>query len=300
MSALVISIPGKSFLAGEYLAVKGGPSLIFASEPRFVLHAHSGRGQLKGVPAESPAAKLIADHPDFFKNYDLEFSDPHQGRGGWGASTAQFLAAFVLNEWREACALESLKSLSFSRVLESYWRYAWSGKGQRPSGADVIGQYMGALTYFDPESARLSVTSWPFHEIDFGLIPTGRKVATHEHLQTLQNFETDELRKVMGSLWTGLQQADEKLFVGSVNEYARVLESLKFVAPSTQEILRAFGKCPQILASKGCGALGADVVLAVFAKQKRAEIDAFLQTQGLSILATSKDLSSGLDLQNRG
>src|SRR4051794_4338735 len=100
--SLVFSVPGKTFLAGEYLALSGGPSLVFASEPRFELSVTSGAGKAEGIHADSPAGLFIKKNQDYFKNFDLVFHDPYQGKGGFGASTAQFLGAYAMNAWRDS------------------------------------------------------------------------------------------------------------------------------------------------------------------------------------------------------
>ncbi|MGZ3795787.1 MAG: hypothetical protein ACXVB1_05460 [Pseudobdellovibrionaceae bacterium] len=292
MSSLLLSVPGKSFLAGEYLALKGGASLIFTSRPRFELLAKSGSGAVEGIHQESPAGKLIQDHKDFFSKYDLSFRDPHQGRGGWGASTAQFLMAFVLNEWRNSCELETLKSLSISRLLESYWKYAWNGQGYRPSGADLVAQYKGSMCYFERRTGLLGIYGWTLGDIDFALIPTGKKVATHEHLKTLGEFKEETLEKALGVIHTALQAADESEFVEGIRANAQALAELGFVAPHTQALCQEMRKHPGVLAVKGCGALGADVILVVYKKNQEKALSEFLQNS-----VTSKDISHGLEIQ---
>lgn len=287
-SSLVFSVPGKSFLAGEYLAMKGGPSLLFTSKPRFELHTKTGTGKVEGIHPESPAGKLIADHQGFFSQYDLKFVDPHEGRGGWGASTAQFLAVFVFNEWRESCELETLKSLSISRLLESYWKYAWNGEGHRPSGADLVAQYKGSLTFFERNTGHVGVYGWTFADIDFALIPTGKKLPTHEHLKTLTDFDASGIEAALAKIRAALTSGDSKEFVAGIQDNGKALAALGFVAPYTQELCRELVQKPGVLAVKGCGALGADVVMVVFDKNHRDQFKSFV---------TSKDLSHGLEIQ---
>lgn len=288
MSTLVFSVPGKSFLAGEYLALKGGPSLVFASQPRFELVAQPGHGQVEGLHPDSPAGKLIRDNQSFFSRFDLNFKDPHEGRGGWGASTAQFLSVFAFNEWRESCELETLKSLSLSRLLESYWKYAWNGEGYRPSGADLVAQYKGSLTLFERVTGHVGVSGWTFADIDFALIPTGKKLATHEHLKSLEDFDSRGLEAAMGLLRQALSSGNSAQFVTGIRANATALQELGFVAPHTQELCAEFAKKPGVLAVKGCGALGADVLLVVFEKSHK---EAFKNH------VTSADLSHGLEIQ---
>lgn len=299
MSLLRLSVPGKSFLAGEYLAIKGGPALVFASQPRFELVVRDGTGGVSGIHADSPAGQLIRDHAEFFQKYDLEFLDPHQGRGGWGASTAQFLTVFVMNEWREAVANESLKSLSISRLLDSYWRYAWNGEGSRPSGADLVAQYKGALTLFERRTGLISVYKWPFADIEFALIPTGKKLATHEHLRSLGEFDESAIESAVRTLQQGLQTADASTFVKGIQLAAGALATLGFVAEHTQNLLKSVAGLPGVLAAKGCGALGADVLLVVLQKSQQSEFEAGLKTLGLQAAATSQNLSRGLEIEVR-
>jgi mevalonate kinase len=299
MASLLLSVPGKSFMAGEYLAVKGGPSLVFTSRPRFQLKVTPGTGTVTGIHPDSPAGQLIRDHQSYFKNHDLEFVDPHGGRGGWGASTAQFLMAFVVNEWRDSCELETLKSLSISRLLDHYWQYAWNGQGVRPSGADLVAQYKGSLTLFDRESGLIDVFKWPFADIDFALIPTGQKLATHEHLRKLPDFDASSLLASVKSLQEALRVGDDAGFVAGIRAAGAGLSALGFVAEKTAALLTGLQTSPAVLAAKGCGALGADVVLIVYRVKDRAAIVDHVRAQGLAIAATSEELSHGLEIQVR-
>lgn len=291
MSSLVFSVPGKSFVAGEYLALKGGPCLLLTSKPYFEFHARKGQGRVDGIHPESPAGKLIGDNKTFFSQYDLSFVDPHQGRGGWGASTAQFLTAFVLNEWRESCELETLKSLSLSRLLEAYWKYAWNGEGHRPSGADLVSQYKGSLTFFERLTGHVGVYGWTFADIDFALIPTGKKLATHEHLKGLQDFDATALERALRTVQTALTSGDSQAFVEGIRANGKALADLGFVAPHTQQLIADYLQKPGVLAAKGCGALGADVVLVVFEKKSDLKFDNAV---------TSKDIGGfGLEIHVR-
>lgn len=288
MSSLVLSVPGKSFLAGEYLALKGGPSLLFASKPRFELHATSGQGRVEGIHPESPAGKLIRDHQAFFSKQDLKFVDPHEGRGGWGASTAQFLTAFVLNEWRDSCELETLKSLSISRLLESYWKYAWDGTGQRPSGSDLVAQYKGSLTLFEKRTGLVAVHGWTFADIDFALIPTNHKLATHEHLKVLPDFDETGIEQAVNTIRSSLQSGLSEDFVKGVRANAEALGKLGLVAAHTKEMLKEWLQKPGVLAAKGCGAMGNDVIFVVYEKSHQAAFKSFV---------SSSELTHGLEIQ---
>ncbi len=282
VSSLILSVPGKSFLAGEYLALKGGPSLVLSSSPRFELIAKPGSGQIEGIHPLSPAGKFIFEHPDFFSGYDLSFLDPYHGNGGWGASTAQFLTVFALNDTPQSNAL------SITRLLESYWKYAWDGQGFRPSGADLVAQYKGSLCLFEKHTGH--VHDWVFADIDFAFIPTGKKLVTHEHLKTLGEFNEEPLEIAMRAIQSALQNGNSQEFVAGVQANAKALADLDFVAPHTRVLCQQLLENPGVLAAKGCGALGADVVFVVYKKNHSEEFKKFV---------TSKDIAHGLEIQVR-
>ena len=297
MSSLVISVPGKSFLAGEYLALKEGPCLLMSSKPRFELLAQNrapgSMGELSGIHPDSPAGSFVRTHADFFANYDLHFQDPHRGRGGWGASTAQFLTVYALKLWPESKELETLEPLSLSGLLESYWNHAWNGDGHRPSGSDLIAQYKGALTLFEKRSGLVSSFRWNFPDIDFALIPTGQKLATHEYLRALGEFDSSSIEVAMKLIHSSLQTYNPDDFVAGIRANADALQSLGLAAPKTQELLDMYLEKPGVLAAKGCGAMGADVILVVYSQKQTSPRD----VEHLAGYVGSKDLSPGLDIQ---
>jgi hypothetical protein len=84
----------------------------------------------------------------------LEWVDPYQGAGGFGASTAQFALAYfafmqasaeraeTAGDWKSAWDL--YRSLMGSDVLV-------------PSGADLVAQWQGGVVEFDPRLFRAGV-----------------------------------------------------------------------------------------------------------------------------------------------
>src|SRR5665213_3933088 len=103
------SAPSKTFLTGEYAVLCGGPALVLNTSPRFELKAVRGEFGVAGIPDGSPASQWIKQRAPLLADWKIEFSDPHQGQGGFGASSAQFL--FVH-------ALTTLLQISVSRAVE--------------------------------------------------------------------------------------------------------------------------------------------------------------------------------------
>jgi mevalonate kinase len=263
MMSLILSVPGKSFFAGEYSALNGGPAIMVATAPRFELKVTNGSGWMNGIHGDSPAGQLVKKHALFFNQFDLEFIDPHIGRGGWGASTAQFLTCYALLQWQNAAAVDSEKYFDTHQMLNTYRELAWNGHGLPPSGADLIGQLKGGFTYFEKRRGLITELRWPFEDLEFYLIPTGNKVATHEHLQGLTAISTSTLENYVRQVQDSLIKASKSDLIEGLNHFSKELELRHWTDPKTLEMLKTLNSIPGVLASKGCGALGADVVLAV-------------------------------------
>src|SRR5690606_39000184 len=103
--------PSKTFLLGDYLSLLGGPALLLNTEPRFQGLLESIQPTVKssaiadkiqaiepypGIHPQSPAGKFLQRHASDFADCNLTFFDPHQGAGGFGASSAQFLMVYAL------------------------------------------------------------------------------------------------------------------------------------------------------------------------------------------------------------
>lgn len=295
--SLVFSVPGKTFLAGEYLALSGGPTLVFLSQPCFEMEVSRGVGGLVGIHPQSPAGLFIAKHQDYFKNFDIQFHDAYSGKGGFGASTAQFLSVYALWLHKEVSQQDMEKILDFCHLLESYYEVAWNGQGQRPSGADLVGQLKGSLTFFEKRQGLISVRNWPFGDIEFHLLHTGNKLATHEHLRTLAEFSSVALEQAFARIREAFEKAQSATFIEGVQAYAQALKDLNFTCAPTLDLLAELRALPGVKAAKGCGALGADVVLVVTGKNQAQALKNYCESKGLSLLSSSDKISQGLQVR---
>ncbi len=162
-----------------------------------------------GFHPESPAGKLLnelyAERPDS-RNYAISFQDPHFGKGGLGASTAEFIGSWVFEQWliseklnervrtnertdfveilpnhlNEVVPLwisDRLGSARFRDLLDRYFKYVKAG-----SGADLVSQVTGGIAVWDGAQDHMRRFEWPFSDLSMSLFKTGRKLATHEHL----------------------------------------------------------------------------------------------------------------------
>jgi mevalonate kinase len=323
-SEISLSVPGKTFLLGEYLALFGGPSLIAATGPAFQLKVKKQKQSLlerNEQPAElalpfsaaSPAGRFISSRPDLFAACSIRFSDPHDGQGGLGASSAQFALAYMYAHPEFATALvianaerqSQTPDINWLSLLDIYRQFAWSGEGTPPSGADVIGQLAGEISWFDGRTRQLQRYSWSFPDLDFTLLRTGMKLATHEHLKSspshLNSASQDLLRAAVEGAKTALELNDEALFCSSVLHFAAELKAAGLVAEKTAKMIRELERAGFTRAVKGCGAMGADIVLLLHDRADRARVARWARENPIGetfvVSGTSDDLAPGLHLR---
>ncbi|MBX2989313.1 MAG: hypothetical protein KF802_15600 [Bdellovibrionaceae bacterium] len=295
--ALIFSVPGKTFLAGEYLALEGGLTLLAMSEPRFEMRVELGAGRRAGLSEGSPAMNYIRRHEEFFRGLDLTFRDPHEGAGGLGASTAQYLTVFAMHSWKSAANDEADRELDTKALLENYRQDSWNGEGKAPSGADLIGQLKGGFTFFERQTGLISRGAWPFAEIVPVLIRTGVKVPTHEHLRRLNELDVTDLAPVMTAIRQAWNDRDDRGFADHLNRYGKALAKKGLTAESTLDLLHDLAWMESVAAAKGCGALGADFVLALVRRDLKRSFDLWAEEKELTTVQLLDHVSPGLALK---
>ncbi len=292
--SFLLSVPSKTFLLGEYLATQGGTAIIANTEPRFSLKVKmaSGPTPTKNVSDSSPAGQFLKKHANEFSGFDLDFFDPHHGAGGFGASTAQYALLCALHYCVKAgLRPQEFKSHHGFSCLQEYIGFAWSGEGLKPSGADLISQLCGQLAIINTEKKVAQNVAWTFSKIDFALIRTSQKLATHEHLKELKTVPAADLQLVVDKAVSALAQKQDDVFVKSVQLYHEQLLKMNCVAQHTLQLIENLPSF--VLASKGCGAMGADVVLVIYQATDKDHLLQELQRRNLNVIATSKELSPG-------
>lgn len=288
-----LSCPSKTFLLGEYLILQQGPALILNTEPRFSLIAHTNtQGKQNDIDPQSPAGRYIHDYKKDFGNTDIQFTDPHQGAGGLGASTAQFLLCYALHKQLLEQPFDVQTPEQIQSLLNIYRHYAWQGEGVPPSGADLLAQFSGQLCLYTKDTA-LQAMAWPFPDLAICLIRTGKKLATHEHLRQLQYLDTHQLASAMTKAISAIETRSGTEFVDALREYAEELEQLGLVAEHTQTLLQQLPN-ELILAAKGCGGMGADIIAVCLAVDKLPPFHDWASKQQLHIIADQSQLSPGL------
>ncbi|MCH9689188.1 MAG: hypothetical protein K0U24_05635 [Gammaproteobacteria bacterium] len=278
---MIFKFPAKTFLLGEYVALQGGPAIILTTAPCFEVGVTTTQ-HIKKIHPESPAGRFWT-HSGM--PGDLTWVDPYDGIGGLGASSAQFLGAYAayLSQHQAVFAQKPL--------LEAYWDASFTNTGIRPSGYDVLAQAQSGCVYLHRNQSDNKVYDWPFANLAFILLHTGKKLATHHHLQTLAM--TDLMRTLSPIVGLGKQAFETNnsaLLIQAVNAYHEQLQALNLVAEQTQAHIADLSESPDVLAVKGCGALGADVLLVLVSSLRlNAAINTFT-AKGFPVLASSRNL----------
>ena len=294
------SVPAKTFLVGEYVALDGGPSILLNTSPRFELvlePANLGGASSSATSlfvGSSPAGRYLAKHPDAFEAQEVEFHDPFKGKGGLGASSAQFaLTAAVHRGWK---AIDPT-TFDWPELLAEYRSCAWSGVGTPPSGADVVAQLTGGITFFDGRGAAAGRLTWNFLGLSFTLLRTGSKLPTHEHLKEKTTAPVEALRTLVQETKKAFDTGSEKLLVDTVGAVALVLADAGLTAERTTALLRGMkAKKDLFLAAKGCGAMGADVIVSIHEASKTDDVAEWAEQENLEVCGSLEDLSEGLQV----
>jgi mevalonate kinase len=269
------SISAKTFLLGEYAALQGYPAILLNTTPCFELSI-TDELTLEGIHPHSPAGQ-------FWKRFGpqdkgLRFYDPYQGLGGLGASSAQFLGAY------QAYLACQNQRLDFRSLLEMYELFTWNGQGIKPSGYDVLAQLYNSCVYVSRHPLAVSSLDWSFEHLSVVLLHTGVKCVTHTHLHQLETLpDLQALGHLVHMAKDAIENKQASILIHCINAYEELLQTFGWVMPSTRQWLDKLKSYPGVLAAKGCGAMGSDVMLFLV---KKDTLSGFLErAQDLRVLA---------------
>lgn len=291
---LTFSCPSKTFLVGEYAVLGHSQALVLNTAPRFELVARkTGETRLNIFPEKSPADRWLEQRKPLLEGWSLEFIDPHNRAGGFGASSAQFIFVHSLTTYLQS---------SFAKITdvfdqEAVWKDHQILSDHRGSGADVLAQIQGGVALVDVTTASTRIKPWPYPELGFGIVRTHQKIKTHEHLATLDRKAMSLLVRPAQAAIEAFGEAPPDVFVGRLKTFYAALKEFELQAPAALNLIRLFEEQPWCLAAKGCGALGADTVLLLYPVQDKEKMATFVRKQSLQLVATHLNLSSGLEMK---
>jgi mevalonate kinase len=278
-------IPEKTFLVGEYLATQGGPAIVLTTEPCFEIELTEHPG-LDGIHPDSPSGRFWLDGQTYEQG--LSFSDPLQGLGGMGASSAQFLGAYLAHSYL------SDQHNHLDEMLRVYQPLAYGGHGIVPSGYDVIAQALNRVVYIHRELDKIECMDWPFDELSFILIHTKQKLATHEHLKSMiQSARLSMLFDIVMKAKKAFEHKNADGLIAAVQDYGAALKAHGWLSPHTDSMMTRLLSDPKVLAAKGCGSMGADMVLLLVPRADCEAMIATLTEQAYLVIASTVDLYQG-------
>jgi hypothetical protein len=199
--------------------------------------------------------------------FSLQFEDPLEGAGGFGASTAELV---MLYEAYLNCSGDTDRSWI---KLWKLYRDLMKDEALLPSGADLIAQKEGSIVLVDIVKEQCTSLwrkmDWSNLLIFSATQQKGRKVATHEHLALLSengfpnpNSElTHSLRDLMNQGIQAIESQDLVSFGRTMDSYAETLGKAKLELLATYEDRQVLRSLPHVLGVKGAGALQADAIL---------------------------------------
>ena len=277
------TMPTKTFLLGEYIATKGALAIVVTTQPCFEVSLFHKKG-LHGIHPDSPAGRFWQQQ-GMSDDVGLLWHDPYQGLGGLGASSAQFLGVY------RACRWMQKRSVSQDDCLNAYWKVAWDGQGIRPSGYDVLAQSMQGCVVIEQQRSVCEAHAWPFTDIAFIVLHTGKKLPTHHHLQALTLPESlTSLTDIATKAHRAFMSAQCLPFIDAVNAYHQQLMQRSFVADHSVALIERLQTYDDVLAVKGCGAMGADTVFLLVHADRLDSLVSRLSCTGFHCVATSRAL----------
>ncbi|MBE6447430.1 MAG: hypothetical protein E7015_03020 [Alphaproteobacteria bacterium] len=256
----------KTFLVGEYGVLFGGSCVVLITPPEFSLEIIKGETSLRGISKLSPGYRFYKCHEEAFKNFSIKFSDPYNGKGGFGASSAQYSLLYKAYLKITSCQFD------LDKFLDEYRDLASSNRGISPSGADCLAQFNNFSTYYDPSKKVIQQLEIDFPNLDFCIFKTKTKISTHEHLRRLPKINTNELNHISDQVYQSILSKNESKFCENLQKFFQELQSMKLVLSSTSDLVSEISNIPGVYVAKGCGALSADTILVIFLKSLRNEI----------------------------
>jgi mevalonate kinase len=221
------------------------------------------------------------------------FKDPHSGKGGFGASSSEWLFSLSNSDLSEVPTPEKAKGF-----IASYREKFWDGTGVAPSGIDIVSQWVGRAALVDLNNDRLMPMDWPFESISFLIFRTGVKIPTYKHLMELEPEKLLPLKELSEKVCQAFEAKDWDSFLSKMKNFDQMLEKLNLVCDTTRELKRQISQIPGIEFVKGCGAMGADTVLILIQKSEKARILEDVAQLGCELVATENDLGEGFKREN--
>ncbi|MCS6837474.1 MAG: hypothetical protein NZ480_01385 [Bdellovibrionaceae bacterium] len=282
---LSLRVPGKAFLFGEYGALQGGAALLYSGPPYFHFQFSSSSRDLC-LHQDSPAFRWLKmkslSQPVGAEIYYPSYIESPFPQGGWGQSSAEFVAVLKKNASHQFSA--ELIRANPQLLLNEYHRSFLIGNGNSagvsvnlPSGYDVLAQFFEGYVLISQGVTQVKIfKEWPFPDLVTYLIPTGIKVKTHEYLDREKVIVPSSLTELCSKLSSAFEQRDSLLFLELLKAFRLSLQSLGWEELHTIQMIEDLESGPGFTLAKGCGAMGADFLYVLVKRHFLAEWEKYL------------------------
>jgi mevalonate kinase len=225
-------------------------------------------------PVGSPAQRLWQNNLP-----SINFTDPHEGKGGFGASTAEFISVALALDQQQQRATDAWK----------WWETYRTFLEHTASGVDLLAQFASVdqtdsnfCVWVDPKEKKLErLDGSP----PFLIVRTGQKIKTHEHLAKIGKIAPQpKLVAISHSAHAAMKAKDWQALAYALNQYQDELDSMGWLVDSSRQLLQQLRQLPGCLGGKACGALGADALLLVFAESALPGARAACRQAGLTLV----------------
>lgn len=286
-------VPSKTFLVGEYLALEQHCGMVINTQPCFELTISAEQPFL--FSKNSPADIFFQEHEALFRHSTFTFVDPYHESGGFGASSAQFVALAMLKKFLENHS-NTLSEQDIQDIHQSYLSVI-EKNNSRASGIDVVGQCLGQIAIVDCKHHIYQSHPWPFEQLSLLLFKTPFKIRTHEHVSNVKHIPINALNNIFDETKNTFLAGDQDKFLLAVQHYAHVLQQHDLILKEISNFCFLLSRKFPNAVSKGCGALGADVVLVLIDKQQKNDIKKWIEQYEMTFIADEDSLSKGVSLK---
>lgn len=246
--------------------MRGMPTISVAVKPEFQFHSDSNKGF--NFHPESPAGLL---NPQEVQGV---LTDPYQGWGGMGLSTAEFILGYALKHG------EKVETLT---VWQAY-RKLLANNTNVPSGVDLITQLEGGYVTTQMSSLKIERQAWGFQNLSWCLALTGNKLKTHEHLKSdLRDLNWSEVENINSEINLSFANRNEREFVTKLNDWRELLKKSRLETNLTTELISEIKKDKNVIFAKGCGAMGSDAIWILFHSDARVSLETLFKDKSFFI-----------------
>lgn len=283
-----LMIPGKTFLVGEYSVLVGGKALGVATSPYFEADLDSPK--MHPVHENSAAGLFLKTMGH--SSLEINTVASQFSVGGFGFSTAEFITA-----WFKKTKARPTDVSGFMKPMVQEYRDLFDIdeklKKTKPSGADLVIQLLGKIAYFDPQVVASQSCSWPFTDLGFDIISTGIKIATHDHVASLDLNQIKKMIPVSDRTVDCFLNKKEDEFIDHLRLWSQTLVENNLQLNHSIELKQIIEKCDSVILAKPNGALGADTITVFYRQKHKKIVREYLNEQKILNLTGLDQLADG-------